>query len=886
MAGKYTFYAQLAEETAGRITASREAWKGFLTTSARLYKYPYEDQLMIYAQRPDATACAEYDLWNERMHRYVKRGSKGIALLDHRGDFPRLRYVFDVSDTGTRWNSRDVQLWTIQDGYRNRVAQELADAFETGYGSLESVIEEISEKKAREYWEAYGWELGDIVEGSFLEEYDDLNIEVSFRQAAAASVKYALLTRCTDNPEDFFDEEEFQNVFDFNTRQTVNALGKAVSSISTEVFEEIARTIRTIEREQLEERSRNDGRNDVPAGRGLSDSGDRDQSAGRAPGQMGQDAQDISSGEQADAVQRPGAERETVSASSGDPAERGEPDDTDDAGTPEGTAGTGQEVRSDGLGAAYEQPESTGGGDRNSGAYHQLSLADFFPTEQQQIESIDRMESQAESQKQPSALFISDEEIDRVLLGGSGFANGKMRIQALYDTQPNAKERADYLKNEYGLGGRSWTFSDGTRGFVDYSSKGILIRRYGYDQEVRLHWNLVEKKIDALIRNGSYLDEEEKARYAELSERYEAAGGLPLPSPAHAFPELGAEPVQQASEDIDAEEDDFSDIDPAAIREELARRGIVNGELVDPDALDRDPFIRQVMADVERLSADEEAQEPVSGEKPVQMQGELTEEGAGAIEVLEEAEAPEIPAQNFRITDDHLGEGGPKEKYQRNVAAIRLLRTLEEENRNATPEEQSVLSQYVGWGGLADAFDDRKDNWSREYDELKELLTSEEYEMARASTLNAHYTSPTVIRAIYEAVGQMGFAKGNILEPAMGVGNFFGMLPEEMQESRLYGVELDSISGRIARKLYPNADITVGGFENTDHRDFYDLAIGNVPFGNYRVADKPYDKLGFTIHNYFFAKALDQVRPGGVVAFVTSRYTMDQQSPDVRKYLA
>ena len=359
------------------------------------------------------------------------------------------------------------------------------------------------------------------------------------------------------------------------------------------------------------------------------------------------------------------------------------------------------------------------------------------------------MESQAESQKQPSALFISDEEIDRVLLGGSGFANGKMRIQALYDTQPNAKERADYLKNEYGLGGRSWTFSDGTRGFVDYSSKGILIRRYGYDQEVRLHWNLVEKKIDALIRNGSYLDEEEKARYAELSERYEAAGGLPLPSPAHAFPELGAEPVQQASEDIDAEEDDFSDIDPAAIREELARRGIVNGELVDPDALDRDPFIRQVMADVERLSADEEAQEPVSGEKPVQMQGELTEEGAGAIEVLEEAEAPEIPAQNFRITDDHLGEGGPKEKYQRNVAAIRLLRTLEEENRNATPEEQSVLSQYVGWGGLADAFDDRKDNWSREYDELKELLTSEEYEMARASTLNAHYTSPTVIRAIY-----------------------------------------------------------------------------------------------------------------------------------------
>ena len=284
MAGKYEFYAQLAEETAKRITGSREAWKGFLATSARLYKYTYEDQLMIYAQRPDATACAEYDLWNERMHRYVRRGSKGIALLDHRGDYPRLRYVFDVSDTETRWNSKEVQLWSMQDSYRVPMAQALADIYDVEPGSLESVIDEISLKKAREYWEDYGWELGDIVEGSFLEEYDELNIEVSFRQAAAASVKYALMTRCTDRPEDFFDEEEFQNVFDFNTRQTVNALGKAVSSISTEVFEEIARTIRTIELEKLEERSRENGRDDVQTGRRLSDSGDRDQGGDRAPG--------------------------------------------------------------------------------------------------------------------------------------------------------------------------------------------------------------------------------------------------------------------------------------------------------------------------------------------------------------------------------------------------------------------------------------------------------------------------------------------------------------------------------------------------------------------------------------------------------------------------
>ena len=884
MAGKYNIYAQLAEETAQRITSSREAWQGFLAASARLYKYPYEDQLMIYAQRPDATACAEYDLWNERMHRYVKRGSKGIALLDHSGDYPRLRYVFDVSDTGTRRDSREVRLWSMQDEYRERVADALSEAFEVDGGRLEDVLESVAEKKAHEYWQDYGWELGDIVGGSFLEEYDELNVEVSFRQAAAVSTAYALMSRCSTDPEAYFEEGDFQKVFDFNTRQTVNALGKAVSSISEEIFDEIARTIRTIEREQVAERSRNDGRDDLQAGRGLSDSRDRDSDTGRASGQMGSDAQELSAGEPSDALQRSGTEREAVPASVGDPADGNSQDGAADAAAAGTEPGTGQEDRPDGLGAAHEQPEGTGGGDRNGGAYQQLSLSDFFPTEKQQIESIARMEQRAESQEQPSVLFISDEEIDRALRGGSGFSGGKMRIQALYDTQPNAKERADYLKNEYGIGGRSWTFSDGSSGFVDYGGKGILIRRYGYDQEVRLHWNMVERKIGDLIRRDEYLNEAEKARYAELQERYEAAGGLPLPSPAHAFPELGSEPAVD-SIGVD-DEDDFSDIDPAAIREELARRGIVNGEVVDPEALERDPFIQQVMTDVERISAEDVTEEPALGSETAQMQEELAEEPAGTIEVSDDPIFNEIPAQNFRITDPHLGEGGPKEKYQRNVAAIRLLYTLEAENRNADPEEQEVLSRYVGWGGLADAFDERKDNWSREYAELKDLLSPDEYEMARASTLNAHYTSPTVIQAIYDAVGQMGLAKGNILERSMGIGNFFGMLPEEMQESRLFGVELDSISGRIAKKLYPNADITVGGFETTDQRNFYDLAIGNVPFGNYKVADKLYDKLGFSIHNYFFAKALDQVRPGGVVAFVTSRYTLDQQSPEVRKYLA
>ena len=448
----------------------------------------------------------------------------------------------------------------------------------------------------------------------------------------------------------------------------------------------------------------------------------------------------------------------------------------------------------------------------------------------------------AESEK-PSAFSISDDEVNRVLQNGSGFANGKMRIQTLYASEHDPKKRADYLKDEYGLGGRSWTFSDGSRGFVDYSAKGMLIRNYEHDVERRLRWPEVEKMLDVLFRDSRYLSEQDQAEYDRLQEDYAGFGGIPLPSPAHAFPPI---------EDL-------------ARKQEEAELGAAH------DAGQND-----------QIGVTEESAQEVdlSGTEARQMQEEVTTET--------------LPGINFRITDDHLGEGGPKEKFARNIEAIETLFRLEAENRNATPEEQEILSRYVGWGGLADAFDSNKDNWAKEYAQLKALLPEQEYEMARASTLNAHYTSPTVIRAIYDALGQMGFKSGNILEPksgnilepAMGIGNFFGMLPETMQDSRLYGVELDSITGRIAQKLYPEAEITVAGFETTDRRDFYDLAVGNVPFGNYKVSDKPYDRLGFSIHNYFFAKALDQVRPGGIVAFVTSRYTMDQQSPEVRKYLA
>ena len=902
MANKMQFYAQMAEDAAKQITGSREQWTAFLRTAARLYKYPYHEQLMIFAQRPDATACAEYDLWNDTMRRYVRRGSKGIALVDTSGDRPRLRYVFDVSDTGERKNSRPVQLWQMKEEYREPIIQALGQSFEVSREgqSLESMIYAAAERLAADYWDNYSRQIRDIVEDSYLAGYDGFETGVAFRRAVATSIAYCLYSRCTEDPDSYFEHEDFLDIFDFNTRQAANTLGTAVSSLSAQIFREIEATTRNYERikaaeQALEVESRRDSaaaqnvsdtitegsdshdeRSNVHAEGGLSDPGHSDgDDRGTVSREIREDAESLPGGEQPDALKRSDSDREAVSASVGDPAGSSRADGAADAAASAEESGTGQEDRSDGLDAAHEQPEGTGGGDRYSGTYHQLSFTDLILPEAEQIRRIDTAAETAESEK-PSAFSISDEEVNRVLQNGSGFVNGKMRIQVLYASEHDPKKRADYLKDEYGLGGRSWTFSDGSRGFVDYSAKGLLIRSYEHDVERRLRWPEVEKMLDALFRDGSYLSGQEQAEYARLQEDYAGIGGVPLPSPAHAFPAI-EDPARQHAEDT----------------EEISAAG----SPADAETVDREGASAEGNPDV-TVSGTETAQMPeeLTLESGTQAddQGEADSEEKNVTEsspefqseVAVEEETPETPGINYRITDDHLGEGGPKEKFARNIAAIETLFKLEAENRNATPEEQEILSRYVGWGGLADAFDPNKDNWAREYVQLKALLPEQEYEMARASTLNAHYTSPTVIRAIYDALGQMGFQSGNILEPSMGIGNFFGMLPEAMQDSRLYGVELDSITGRIAQKLYPEAEITVAGFETTDRRDFYDLALGNVPFGNYKVSDKPYDRLGFSIHNYFFAKALDQVRPGGIVAFVTSRYTMDQQSPEVRKYLA
>ena len=1247
MPSKAEFYRQMAEQVSTRLVGSWQEWTAFLITASRLYKYPFHEQMMIYAQRPDATACAEYDLWNDKMGRYVRRGSKGIALVDDSGDRPRLRYVFDISDTGTREHSRTPWLWTLNEEHTAPVMAMLERNYDVGGSDLPQQLADVAAKLAEEYWADHRRDILPIVDGSFLEEYDEYNIEVQFKSAATVSITYALMSRCGLEPEQYFSHEDFMPIFDFNTPAVIGALGTAVSQANQQVLRQIGVTIQNYERAKSAERSATHGeQSDLHSERGLPDPRPApERAADEAPGQVRQDAQSVPEAATAYPVQPAADDREAVPASSGNRRD-GEPAaGADDAPTGRGGGrdGGAESRRPDAVGGPDEHLQSPGRGDSAGGTYQQLTL-NLFLSEAEQIQQID----EAESVKTPSAFSFAQEQPQPEAADHEPEA-AKPTLRELHEQYKpivlEAVTKDTRYQNTCGHSDYESAVIEGRsaiRRAVLASGNKELLHLYSYTPEFRqrLHREVIDEtypKLHELLRplsdndidraiqdwNGKSESKHAVVRYMKdharekdtaawlahefdggdgktpFAVRPESPNGTMLP-----WPKVQRRIAQLIKEDrfyTEAEQDRFDSIDPIAIREALAERGIVNGQVVDPEKLDNDPFIQQVMQDAEAVSAGErsEAEPPapdLSGQ-PVTREGDTLTIGSGEpthemdiavsdgeyeairqaipeteaptasdpatspyhvgdtvyldnqeyqitelredtvqllpsdmaypiyrvesrerfetllradtrneaineflpvnpdtadqdlrdvlvhgligapdkaelsellhtgkpnseiaqwlgrafpgiietmeldtgdtadyrttsegveLEVLdaeekrlamlyfrwdevapllrglyarqldgfgreqaepaitadttveepiepakpieepateapafhsdpvtvypgeqnhlpydvvverlhvdqpeptppeptpdaEPEEKPEHPvaipvngewqtfpnqrtaeqaayqeyrdnlrrnAQNFHITDDHLGEGGPKAKYQANVAAIKLLKYLEETTGQATPEQQEVLSRYVGWGGVADAFDPSKTAWAKEYAELKELLTPEEYEAARASTLNAHYTSPTVIRAIYDAVEQMGFRTGNILEPSCGVGNFFGMLPESMAGSRLYGVELDSISGHIAKQLYPKADITVAGFETTDRRDFYDLAIGNVPFGQYQVNDKAYNKLGFNIHNYFFAKSLDQVRPGGVVAFVTSRYTMDAKDSTVRRYLA
>ena len=998
MPSKTEEYLALAQRTANGLTRYWESWTDYLTTASRLYKYSFPDQLMIYAQRPDATACADYDIWNNRMNRYVRRGSKGIALLDESSGYPRLHYVFDVSDTGVRRNSRDPERWEMNDDLFKPVSEMLTAEYGISHERLSQQLVNIAEKLVNDYWDNNSGDILNIVDGSFFDDYDSSGKELQFKAAATMSVTYTLLERCGFEPEGYFDKDDFQAIHTFSTPDAVYALGAATSDISREVLRKIERTVKTTTRrrnvERMEEYEQQE--RDLLDRRGLPAPEPDPEPAPEAAGQVRQAAPDLPETASPGAVPHDADEREPVSAPDGGGADGREPDAADHGAASEAGPSPGQSAESTDVGAAHEQPESTGRGTGADGADLQLSFLDAnIPTEAQQIEKID----QAESEKTPSAFVLSQAEIENELRKhGSGFAGGKQRIMALYQTQPDRKLRAKALAKEYGIGGHSHDFLDGSRGFVNHDWKGLEFDHYPDHQKITLKWAQVEKYIDLMIQSDRYLTDEEKEQRTTVQEEngykvgddvmvdlptgtiegtigYIGETDVRIDTSAHGQSwdnevinkrqfEDGLrqnEPSQRVDEMLEQaetiyKESEVPEYERFSVREVVGGTSQLfaiwddlnegyyandNGMAQFPDKEQAESYCTALKKETdERTAADwlavEKAKflaenEPVLAlpkerdyrvGDTIRLDGkDFTVETVGTLNIqlrdpdevypvarseskenLERllrqpgnihlhnltvnlTPAPE-PAGNFRITDDHLGEGGAKQKYARNIEAIRTLFKLEQEHRGATAEEQQVLSQYVGWGGLSDAFDPGKDSWAKEYAELKGLLSEDEYVAARSSTLNAHYTSPTVIRGIYDAVERMGFRSGNILEPSMGVGNFFGMLPDTMQDSRLYGVELDSITGRIAKKLYPQADITVAGFETTDRRDFYDLAVGNVPFGNYKVNDKAYNKLGFSIHNYFFAKAIDQVRPGGVVAFVTSRYTMDSKDSTARKHMA
>ena len=1145
MSSKTEEYFVLAQRTANGLTRYWESWTDYLTTASRLYKYPFADQLMIYAQRPDATACADFDIWNNRMNRYVRRGAKGIALLDESSGFPRLHYVFDVSDTGVRRNSRDPEVWQLGPDLVQPVSEMLNKTYGISGERVSQQLADVAGKLVADYWDNNGGDIRAIVDGSLLMDYDEAGVEMQFKSAAAISVTYTLLERCGFEPAGWFDKDDFQAIYNFSTQDSVYALGAAVSDMSREVLRNIERTVKTTIRRRNAERSQYEyeqQERDLLDRRGLPTPEPDFEPTPEAAGQVRQAAPDVPEEPSPGAIQHEAPEREPVPAPDGGGADGREPDAADHGATSETEPGPGQGAEPDGVGTAHEQPESAGRGTGADGADLQLSFLDAnIPTEAQQIETID----QAESEKTPSAFVLSQAEIENELLKhGSGFAGGKQRIMALYQSQPDRNLRAKALAKEYGIGGHSHDYLDGSRGFVNHDGRGMEFDHYPEHKKFTLSWTQVEKYIDLMIQSDRYLTDKEKEHYtppspvsaktdADLThaknlirefcqEEYDSEPDFSdLTKIGIAYTNATDEdiPIQvnvdlvgyrverylgevliderqyESLEDLtetELEALDFSELvsvtdeelehyhnkaeeHPAllpldaaneynALKEqhpdalvgfeqggqfefygEDARKvcELVGGKLLEKETelgtvpvtgfprdqwayrakqlwqcgenvylaglnedgtyhqtkyLRREDYLplgatvhmegRAFRVDTVNFDKDSvtlqdvalaEMRMPIFREEPLALVRELYEQeqevmehplpdykvGDNAIvdlptrtiegkigyvgetdvridtsahgqswdnevinkqqfedglrqvepqlsdeeldelpistvmdgkvqtfpdaaaldEALNAEPAPEL-AGNFHITDEHLGEGGAKQKYARNIEAIRTLFKLEQEHRGATAEEQQVLSQYVGWGGLADAFDPGKDSWAKEYAELKGLLSEDEYAAARSSTLNAHYTSPTVIRGIYDAVERMGFKSGNILEPSMGVGNFFGMLPDSMADSRLYGVELDSITGRIAKKLYPQADITVAGFETTDRRDFYDLAVGNVPFGQYKVNDKAYNKLGFSIHNYFFAKAIDQVRPGGIVAFVTSRYTMDSKDSTARKHMA
>lgn len=881
---KYEYIVNLAEKTAKRVSQNRESWMKFLTSAARIYKYPFKEQLLIYAQNPDATACASIEIWNKRMNCWVNKGSSGIALPDDTATYGhKLKYVFDVSNVhAVKPNGRYPKAWKLREEHKSDVLHRL----EQIYGSTDSTkpfeerIIEISDQLAADAYTELQIDYPDLQDRIGFDKLSEQDFALCLKKLISESVSFTILSACEIEISDH--EFSFDYINQFVSIKTLSVLGTKINDSARGVLAEIGKTVRiydklrekeqekeiskkelanapqprynALKRESLQEGNSKD-KDNIEGGKqngpGIRTDGRLSDSETESKSGTGGNGNEIrtSEGQISEGEIRWGENsnvsgRNAESTSSRDSGtgkrEDGSPDIPD--GGERRSKRTAQSTGSDALGEEDEQHPEPGGGSRTERtdlqptnfvkpeeSYTQLSL---FPSAEEQRGSITAAEA-SKKYTMPAAFYLPETDLEVIIRSGGGQKDSRKRIYAKYTEGKSTDEIIAFLKKEYSQVGKGFELH-GHPISVWFDENGMTA---GYGMQAAesvvttLSWDQIEKYIHAMITYGLYMDANEAALVDKTEmERVSYQIGYFL------------------RDWIDDVPEDFESLEDAmAWADELAADG----------------------RDIENSIPDETT--PDTEEKQ--------EESKAAPD--------KSAASNFQISDDHLGEGSPKEKFRRNLAAIVLLNRIESENRYATAEEQQVLSQYIGWGGLADAFDESKPNWSEEYQQLKAALSPDEYRMARESTLNAHYTSPVIIRQIYSALERMGFSKGNVLEPAMGVGNFLGMMPDSMKESNLYGVELDSISGRIAKQLYPHANIQICGFEKTTYPDnFFDLAIGNVPFGQYKVVDKKYDRNKFLIHDYFFAKTLDKVRPGGIVAFITSKGTLDKSNPEVRKYLA
>lgn len=1046
---KYIKISVLARETAKKVCRGREQWIRYLDVASRLYKYPFEDQLLIYAQRPDATACASLEMWNERMFCWVNRGAKGIALIDGESERPKLRYVFDVSDVHkARRIGKDPFIWHLREEHKEVVLAELEHIYGSTNDSLpfENRIYEIAERIAEDFYEEAVDEVIEEAANSFLEDLDGDAVAVRFREMLVQSVSYTILKRCGCDMTEFADDFTFDYIHEFNTIRTLSVLGSTTSELCEPVLIRIGRTIARYDRALLQNRRYTGNHNhteravaghesDIRKERRLSDSESDTFGAGRnVVDEIRSVAEELSEKPQEGDLHGTSSERRTADTLPGDTGTgRGEVRGVDTAVVEEPDRDGGTETERSAAVDERDEPDlSAGGGDRSEGTglsvaeleqyeppadspYRQM---DLFSLMSEQVGNIAMAQAEMPSDR---FLFgtITAEQIEEILRTGGGKENSRKRIYHKYQIGKTPEEMTAFLQKEYGETGKGFQFG-GEQISVWFNQDGMYAAHgtSAFEHtELHLSWSAVESVIRGQIEAGSYIDSKE-AYLADQFVRKELADMLffYFRDSVGTFPEeLGISGYNYPGEheyivDMLTQEDEVRKViaqmdrtiqrvekgeleyrfrlakDPQELRDDLAdflnervefplpeEVKVVMEEFITADEIDHTlskgsgfvhgsfriydfyhqehtlkeaaDFLKneygtggashalagsdhsykdydaqgiklskgsiftpdaevllswQVVAKrIGKLIKEDRYLTPAAKEKYIQYKQEQKEKALQQAkeeldEVIGEPEgllennvSEDISAENYVISDMELGVGTAKEKFQRNVEAIRTLETIESEKRPATNEEQEVLSKYVGWGGLADAFDETKSAWAKEYAELKTLLSEEEYISARESTLNAHYTSPVIIQGIYRTLQRMGFTKGNLLEPSMGIGNFFGMLPETMRESHLYGVELDSLTGRIARLLYPKATITVDGYEKTAFpNDFFDAAVGNVPFGQYKVADKKYDKFNFLIHDYFFGKTLDQVRPGGVIAFVTSKGTMDKENPKVRKYIA